>query len=162
MYPQQYIDAVNQITNVVDVNIALPVIEGDFKVYKAISRVVTYAPTVFDSPVSFKHLTGATMMFENKNFTRAILSFATDLLPAFIPTAFTGLGNGIFGHNEFGEGFFGGLANNTPFRTYIPRNCARCRFIVAKFEHKIAREGFGIFGLSISGNTQVSDRAYRV
>jgi hypothetical protein len=159
---ESIVDAVNEITNVLDVNTALPVVQGDFTVYKAISRVVTYSPVVFDNPVSFKHLTNATMMFENKNFTRAILSFATDLLPAFVPTAFTGLGNGIFGHSNFGENFFGGLANNTPFRTYIPRNCARCRFIVAKFEHKIAREGFAIFGLSISGNTNVSERAYRV
>lgn len=156
------VSSVNYITNTVVVNIALPYVQGDLKVFKAIQRTVTYSPIVFGDPLSWKHIRQATMLFENKNFTRAVLAFATDLLPAFNSTAFTGLGNGIFGHSEFGEGFFGGLANSTPFRTYVPRNCARCRFLVVKFTHKIAREGFGIFGLTLTGKTDVSDRAYRV
>lgn len=156
------VDVVNDITKVVDVNISLPFIQGNLLIFKAIPRVITYSPIVFDDPLNWKHLRQATIMFENKNFTRAMLSFATDLLPAFVKSPLRGLGNGIFGHSPFGQGFFGGLANNTPTRTWIPRNCARCRFIRLKFDHKIAREGFAIFGITVVAVETASERAYKV
>ncbi len=156
------VNDVDYLTNIATVDIALPFVAGNLKVYKAIQRVFTYSPMVFDDPLSWKHLRQTTLLFENKNFTRATLFFATDLLPAFVETGITGLGPGIFGFADFGEGFFGGLANSTPSRTLIPRNCARCRYLVVKFEHNIARETFAIFGITIVGNVNVSDRAYRV
>ena len=98
----------------------------------------------------------------NKAFTSAEVKFATDLLPGFTSVEFDGAGNGIFGNEDtFGSGFFGGSANSVPFRTYIPRDSQRCRYMVIKFIHKIARENILLQGISITGEVQQSTRAYR-
>lgn len=153
---------VNKVTKEITLNNEMPLIVGPITVYKAIETTFTYSPIIFEDPINFKHIGQATMMFINKAFTQATLSFATDLLPQFIPIVFNGDGNGIFGHIDgFGDNFFGGGSNSEPFRTYIPRQCQRCRYIVAKFTHKIAREQYGVYGLSLTGKNTGSARAYR-
>lgn len=155
------ITAVNRITRKVTVNLLLDFIVGDCTVYTAIRSSFTYSPTTFGDPLSFKHLSESTIMFETRNITSANLAFASDLLPEFINIPFNLDGNGIFGHSNFGTGFFGGLSNSAPFRTYIPRQCQRCRYVLAKFTHNIAREDYRILGMTVTGNITPSTRAYR-
>lgn len=152
---------VNSILNLITVNLSLDLMVGPFLVYKAIPTNFTYSPITMGDSLGLKHLREATMLFENKAFTSAILSFSTDLLPQFIPLPFPGDGNGIFGFSNFGSGFFGGNSNSAPFRTYIPRQCQRCRYLVMSFSHVIAREQYGIFGMSVTGEIGLSERAYR-
>lgn len=156
------ISSLNKVTKEITIGTELPFISGPLTLYKAIETSFTYSPITLGDPVNYKHLREATMMFINKAFTKATLSFATDLLPQLIPIPFNGDGNGIFGHIDgFGDNFFGGGSNSEPFRTYIPRQCQRCRYIVAKFTHRIAREQYGVYGLSITGKNTNSSRAYR-
>lgn len=156
------ITAINRITRKVTVNLQLEFIVGACTVYKSIRSTFTYAPTTFGDPLSLKHLSEATIMFETRNITSATLSFASDLLPEFIDIPFNLDGNGIFGHSPaFGSGFFGGLSNSAPFRTYIPRQCQRCRYIVAKYTHNVAREDYKILGMTATGNITPSTRAFR-
>lgn len=150
---------VNQKT--ITVNMALDFIQGPLTRFAGINTVATYGPTLFGDPINYKHLRESTMMFANKAFSNAELSFATDLLPRFIPVPFKGDGNGVFGHSEFGTGFFGGASHSAPFRTYIPRQCQRCRYILVRFNHKVAREIYSIFGMTITGENTGSPRAYR-
>ena len=145
----------------ITVNITLDYLVGDMTIYKAIKTSVTYSPITMGDPLMLKHLREATLMLETRNVTNASMSFATDLLPELIEVPFTLDGNGIFGHSNFGEGFFGGLSNSAPFRTFIPRQCQRCRFIVVNFQHKVAREDYRLLGATITGETQLSTRAYR-
>jgi hypothetical protein len=153
--------SVDKNLNTLTVNTALPYIVGPMTIYKAITTEVTYAPQVMGDPLGFKHLREATMMFENKAFTSATLSFATDLIPYFTDINFNGDGNGIFGNGKFGAGYFGGGSNSAPFRTYIPRNCQRCRYVVTKFKHVTAREQWAIYGITLTGKLSLSSRAYR-
>lgn len=152
---------VNLNTKIITVNLALDYVLGDMTIYKAIETTFTYGPQSMGDILNFKHLSEATMMFINKAFTSAKLSFASDLLPKFIDINFNGDGNGIFGASTFGSGFFGGGSNAAPFRTYIPRNVQRCRYVSCKFTHKVAREQYGILGLTITGEITPSTRAYR-
>lgn len=154
---------VSTVTKQITVNLDLDFVAGNLMIYKAIDSQLTWSPNHMGDPVGLKHLRESTLMFINKAFTSAVLSFASDLLPAFIPIGFNGDGNGIFGigTGPFGSGFFGGSSHSAPFRTYIPRNCQRCRYILARFNHKIAREAYGIYGLSITGEIGQSTRAYR-
>lgn len=152
---------VNPILNTIQLNLDLAYIVGPISIFKAISCSVVYNPNLMGDPLSFKHIREATMMFANKAFTSASLSFSTDLLPEFISVPFNGDGSGIFGHQTFGSHFFGGASNSAPFRTYIPRQCQRCRYINVGFNHTIAREQFGIYGLTLTGETGISSRAYR-
>jgi len=152
--------AVNKVTKKITLNHKLDFISGPLVFYQTITSVVTWSPQTMGDALSFKQFREATLIFEDKAFTNAILSFATDLLPAYTPVPFTGTSNGIFGFNDFGFNFFGGASHAAPFRTYIPRNAQRCRFLTCQFMHTGAREKFSIFGLSLTGEIY-SVRAYR-
>lgn len=134
---------------------------GPFTLYKAIPCSFQYTPLTMGDPLNYKHLREVTMMFANKAFTNASLSFNSDLFPELVEVKFNGDGNGIFGHQKFGLNFFGGTSNGAPFRTYVPRQCQRCRYIQVQFNHSVAREIYAVYGLTITGRTGLSSRAYR-
>ena len=145
----------------ITLNLDLDYVFGSITIYKAIPCRFTYSPITMGDPLGLKHLREATMMFASKAFTSAEMEFSTDLLPEVIQIPFNGDGNGIFGHQTFGSGFFGGGSNSAPFRTYIPRQCQRCRYINVGFIHSIAREQYAIYGITLTGEVGQSTRAYR-
>jgi hypothetical protein len=157
------ITAVNRNTNTITVSQPLPFIQGAAIVYNGIDCSIIYSPYTFGGdPISLKHISEAQILFDNLAFTNATVSFATDLLPDFQPITITGSGPGLFGiTNNFGSGFFGGASNSAPFRTLIPRFAQRCRYMVIKFEHTVARDKWALNGITLSGNTELSTRAYR-
>lgn len=152
----------NRSTGLVTLTPSLDFIQGPLILYKHIESTFTYSSLTLGDPVGYKQIREAEMYFENKTFTNAVMSFSTDLLPEFIDVPFNGLGNGIFGNNdEFGLDFFGGNSHSAPFRTYIPRQCQRCRSLDVKFTHAVAREKYSIFGVGVSARVGISGRAYR-
>jgi hypothetical protein len=161
-------------TRTITLNLPIPWVVGAMTVYNAIHSTFTYAPNDMmasqgesvipqgaGDSLMLKHLREATVIFDNQTFTSATVSFATDLVQSFTDVQITGSGNGIFGFNSFGSGFFGGLGASVPFRTYIPRDCQRCRYVVIKFSHAVAREKYSILGISVTGEVGQSTRAYR-
>jgi hypothetical protein len=152
--------SVDYIFKKVTLNKILDYVQGPIIVYSAIVSSVVYAPNTFGDPLSYKQIREATAMFANKAFTLAELSFSTDLLPAFTGVEFVGSGSGLFGHDEFGGNFFGGVSNSVPFRTIVPANCQRCRYLNVKFSHSTAREQYALYGITLTGKT-FSTRAYR-
>lgn len=157
------INNVNYFTNTITTDLTLDFVVGPMSVFKAIPTAFTYSPVTFKDALNIKQVSEATLMFENKQFTRATLAFKSDLIPNFINVLFNGNGNGNFGMGtgQFGGNFFGGGANAAPFRTYIPRDTQRCRYIVPRFTHLIALEKYSINGLTLTGNLSESSRAYR-
>jgi hypothetical protein len=155
------IDSINTVTSIVTLSLNLPFIQGMLTVYNSINSELTYSPITMGDALSLKHFRESTVMFENKAFTSATVSFATDLLPAFTDVPFFGDGSGIFGETTwFGNDFFGGASNSAPMRTLIPRNAQRCRYMVVKFNHNIARENISLFGITLTGDV-TSTRGYR-
>jgi len=153
---------INRVTRKVTLNLSLQYLVGEVTVYKAIESMFVYSPITFADPLMLKHLSEATIMFETRTLTGGTMSFATDLLPEFKDVEFNLDGNGIFGHVDgFGDGFFGGLGNSAPFRTFVPRQCQKCRYILIKFSHNTAREDYRINGVTVSGRTGLSIRAFR-
>lgn len=169
------VNPINNVTQSIVVNFALNYLIGPLIVFESIPVSITWAPQTLGDALGLKHMREMTMMFENKAFTSATMNFATDLLPSFNPVTIIGDGNGIFGFTGygtqmpnntgggigFGGNFFGGGSNSAPFRTYIPRNNQRCRYLVLQFQHDVAREEFAIFGISLTGEISQSTRAYR-
>jgi hypothetical protein len=169
------VTATNSLNHRITLNNALPFMIGPLTLYKAIDSEVTWSPVTFNDPLMIKHVREAQLLFENRAFTNATLSFSTDLLPGFINIPFLGTGNGIFGYTGipasvngipgptgFGYGYFGGASDSTPFRTYIPSQAQRCRFLNVKFNHTAAREQYAIFGLTLTQNDGAqSSRGYR-
>jgi len=157
------IEEVNLSSNQIVINPNLEYVVGPLLIYQAIKSTFTYSPVTFQDPLSLKQISEATLMFENKAFSNATLSFQSDLYPQFYDIDFVGNGNGSFGLGSgvFGGNFFGGGANAAPFRTYIPRNIQRCRYIIPMFTHSIAFEKYIINGLTLTGTVAQSTRAYR-
>lgn len=139
----------------------LQLLVGDLTTYSAIPYSVVYLPETMGDPLNFKQIREATIMFLSKAFTKATAFYSSDLLPEMIEVPFNGDGNGIFGNNLFGNSYFGGGSHAAPFRTYLPSKVQRCRYIVVGFQHRIAREQFGITGVTLTGRGGLSSRAYR-
>lgn len=155
------ITQLNTFTRQITLDLTLDWIVGPVIVFNAINTQFTYAPNVLGDPLTLKQVSEATMMFQDKAFSNATMSFATDLQPEFLDTTIIGDGKGLFGFSKFGTGYFGGGSNGVPFRTYIPRPCQRCRYILVQFTHDIAREQYSIYGSTLSGRTGISTRAYK-
>ncbi len=159
IYEVRIVD-VNSTTSIITIETATPLIIGTITIYKSFESEVEWCPEKMGDPSMGKHASEATLMFESLTFTEGTMSFASDLDPSFEDQEFNGLGIGVFGSGVFGNGNFGGAGNSKPFRTLIPRNKQRCRFLNLKFFHSIARENYAIYGYSITAN-ETSQRAYR-
>jgi hypothetical protein len=101
-------------------------------------------------------------MFDQNNFYRAILSFATDLSQDFVDIPFQGRGVGYWGYGIWGtpDFYWGGEGNDAPFRTIVPAEKQRCRYMTIKLAHEEARSKFRVVGIS-APIRQLSTRAYR-
>ena len=151
---------VDRLFNKITLNKNLDLVQGPVTIYNAIDCSIVYTPNTFGDPLSFKQVYQATAMFSDKKFTSAKMAFSTDLLPAFSEVEFDGSSTGLFGHDDFGYNFFGGVSNSVPLRTYVPKDRQRCRYLLVKFQHKVAREGYALYGITLTGRS-FSTRAYR-
>ena len=161
---ESVIISINEISKKVTMNITSPFLIGPIQAYKAIPNEILYSPLTFGDPLSLKQIFQATAMFNNTAFTSATMSFSSDLKPDFIGVPFNNLGNGIFGSYSdpgFGFGYFGGSGNSKPFRTLIPLQTQRCRYINVKYDHQVAREICELYGITLTGVMSESFRAYR-
>jgi len=145
----------------ITINSSIELQVGNMTFFQAIVSKFFYRPITMDDPMGLKHLRESTLMFEDNQFTSAKLGFATDLMPQIVEVPFDMNGNGIFGNQSFGTSLFGGISNNVPFRTYIPRDKQRCTYIQLEFKHNIAREKYALLSATVTGNISTSTRAYR-
>lgn len=138
---------------------SLQLMAGPWTLYKAFETIVQYAPQFAQDPSITKHWREGTIMFENSNYTNATLSYSSDLSPFFEHTDFLGQGNGDWGQFIFGQQNWGGIGAPIPFRTLVPRQKQRCRFLNVKFGQTYGREKFSIYGISLTYRP-VSTRGY--
>jgi hypothetical protein len=156
--------SVNKTLNRVILNLPLQWVVGPLTVYNSINCEFTYAPITFGDPLMNKQISETTIMFRDKAMTKITVGFSSDLKPEFTTIDMFGQGNGIFGHYSdpgFGYGFFGGGSNAAPFRTLVPAQNQRCRYLNMKITHKVAREEYALYGTTLTGNLGISQRAYR-
>lgn len=152
----------NMSTGEIVVPAALDYIFGEAYIFQKIESYIVYNPQFFGDPSMEKQVSEGTIMFENSNFSKATIAYASDKSPAFEEIEFDKAGVGTFGSFSFGGGTqmnFGGISAPIPLRTYIPRAKQRCRFISVKFKHSVALQGYAIYGISLKFrpyNTRVS------
>lgn len=153
---------VDAIKNQLTLSDPLEYLQGNYTLYKGITSSFQYAPVTVGDSLSWKQFSEFTLMFANKAFTTAEMDFSSDLVPNPETVMFNGDGSGAFGvSGRFGYNYFGGNSTSAPFRTYVPRSHQRCRFLNLRFQHTVAREMYAVYGASVSGNFQLSTRAYR-
>ncbi len=158
-YEEVILDTIN-ITNKAIVANSIPFIEGPIQAYKAIATKIQWAPQHFGASDLLKQVREGTIIFDQNNFYSGTISYASDRSANFEAIPFPGQGVGFWGGNNWGEGTWGGLGNEIPTRTLIPRDKQRCRHIKVKFEHSNAREVYKVLGISLEPR-QISKRAYR-
>jgi len=143
---------------------AAPFIEGDFKVYKHIKSEIQWSPQHFGDPSALKQIREGTIIFDQNNFYDATVAYSSDLSAGFVEIPFLGKGVGYWGSSEWGrtspDFYWGGDGNDIPFRTIIPREKQRGRYLNVRFNHDNAREKFRILGISAVVRS-LSTRAYR-
>jgi hypothetical protein len=144
------VTSVNKLNNTVTVKDIVPVMFGDITLYKAIKTTVIWNPAFFGDPTLDKQVREGTIFFENSNFSKMTISYASDQSPSYESTEFQGMGNGDWGQFNWGVMNWGGVGAPVPLRTYIPLEKQRCRFINVKFEHSVSFENFSIYGLSLT------------
>lgn len=154
------IESVNKQNNFVEVNYEFPFIQGDITVYKAYECEVIYAAQHFGKPDTIKQIREATMMFDQSNFYKSYISFASDISPHFEEEEFPGRGRGGWGDPGFGGDSWGGEGDETPSRSNVPRDKQRCRYIRVKLRHINAREEWAVVGVSFEPRL-TSSRGYR-
>lgn len=154
------IEAVDRNHSTIDSEVIPVFMVGPVTIYKGIRTSIVWAPSTMGDPSALKHVREATMLFEASTFRGATVSYNTDLSPGFEPIDFIMDGNGTWGGFFWGENNWGGGGSGVPFRTYIPRQKQRCRYIRTKFEHNDAFYKFSILGTSYVFEVN-SDRAYR-
>jgi hypothetical protein len=141
--------------------IQVPFIVGDVTLYKAIDCFVEYGPENLGNPSVGKQFREAKLFFDQYNFTFASMGFRSDVYASRQETLFQGEGNGDYGTQIYGEKIYGGLSNEKPFRTYIPRNYQRCIHLILSLRHKAARESFKLNGYAVTYKEETSERYYK-
>jgi hypothetical protein len=155
------VDSINYTINQITLHYALNFIGGPITLYKAINSQITWAPQILSDAAMLKQARESTVIFDDDSFTNATVSYSTDLSPSFDSIDFSGIGNGVYGYsNNWGDDYWGGQGSGTPFRTYVPLEKQRCRYIQCRIQHNIAFEKYGILGNSYTYELN-SSKAYR-
>lgn len=159
---EAYIKELDDTRNQVTTHIVRPFLEGPIQVYKGFTCTVEWNPQHFGNPAAVKQVRYVTIMFDQNNFYDAVAKFYSDASQALVQVPFSGKGIGYWGDMAWGDPnhYWGGVGNDIPFRTPVPRGKQKCRYLSVVFEHKNAREYFRILG--ISGVVRmISERGYR-
>lgn len=152
--------AVNALLSKITLAYLVPFIAGTVVQYVRIDSSVVWVPHHFGDASLLKHVSESTILFENVDFTEATASYSSDLSPGFEAIPIMGEGTGIWGFFDWGQVVWGGEGTSRPFRTLVPANKQRCRYINGQFAHRAAFEKYAVFGISYTF-TPISSRAYR-
>jgi hypothetical protein len=142
------VESVDTVQGSIKVLAITPILQGNLTLYKAIKSEVIYAPITFGDPVSMKHIRVGTAMFANADLAFGNLSYSTDLSPNYEGVDFTLEGDGSWGTFFYSSTTWGGEGTQRPFRTLIPRQKQRCRFIRPRFVHSTAFYKYLLYGVS--------------
>lgn len=129
-----------------------PLIQGSITIYNHIENEIQYVPQWLTDVSMTKQVSEGTYIFEDSAFTKATVSYSSDLSADFEDLEIAASGPGLYGNMTYGEGVYGGGGNGVPFRTLIPRDKQRCRYLNLKFRHSIAREIYYLYGISLNFN----------
>jgi hypothetical protein len=137
-----------------------PFIVGACEIHKGYEALVTWTPMHFGDPSIWKQVRESKIMFQTDDFEGGFYGFNTDIANDYEEVEFSKEGDGSWGGNTWGDFNWGGVGSQVPFRTLIPRQKQRCRFIRPRFRHINSRNKFAIFGISFTfeGGTERSSK----
>ena len=151
---------INNNINTITTNAVPLLIVGPITDLKGIQTNIIWAPNIGTDPSLLKHYREATMLFETSNFIGGTVAYSSDLSPNFEAINFSMDGSGVWGGFIWGATTWGGGGTGVPFRTYVPLNKQRCRWIMSQLSHSYANYSYAVLGISYAYDIS-SDRAYR-
>lgn len=154
------VETIDTVRNIVTTSYYMPFLKGEIINYTSIATEIQWAPQHLGNPESMKHINWGTVVFDDNNIYKAMISYASDLNKAFGENTVIGSGTGSYSNFAWDEINWGGVGNDVPERVLIPQQQQRCRYIFVKFEHAIARESFKLVGITLNGR-ELSTKAYR-
>jgi hypothetical protein len=155
------IQSVSSFTNTLELLNEVPFIIGDCTIFNAINCFIEYAPEVINDASVGKQFSQAVLLFDQFNITKGNIGFRTDVYASRQEVEFFGEGNGDYGTQVYGEKIYGGLGNERSFRTYVPRNYQRGKYMILSFRHRLGRENFKLLGYSVTHEGAPKDRFYK-
>ena len=163
VYYESIILAKNVFTNRVTLSQMIPVLYGSedpMTIFKVINSDIIWSPQHFGEPNSLKQIHEATFIFSHNNFHSIAAEFMSDLSPDFEPVVYYGRGNGSWGLFNWGGTNWGGEGSESPFRTLVPMNKQKCRYLTPRLKHANCRNKFRLIGVSATPRV-ISTRGYR-
>jgi hypothetical protein len=155
------ITKVNKFTSTIVIQDEIPFVVGDCKVFSYINAFIEYSPDTIGDASLGKHFSQASLLFDQFNFTFGTFGFRGDIYASRQEVLFPGDGSGDYGVQVYGEDIYGGLSNERSFRTYVPRNYQRGKYLTLSFRHLLARENFRLVGYSITHEGSPEKRFYK-
>jgi hypothetical protein len=146
--------------NIITVKKPNKFLQGSITIYKGISCKVQYVPQHFGKPEVTKQITHGTFIFDQNNFWGGSVAYSSDRSYDFTTIQFPLKGPGYWDGFNWADVTWGGLGNEIPVITLIPRDKSRCRYIHVQFNHVNAREIWRLLGVSLEPR-EVSTRGYR-
>lgn len=159
---EAYITDIDYRGNLVYIHTERPFLQQDITVHKRIKKIVEWNPQHFGDPSAVKQIRSVTILFDQNNFSIARAKFASDVSQSLSEVPITGKGIAYFGDMNWDnpDSYWGGQGNDVPFRTVVPREKQKCRYLTMVFEHINAREEFKVLG--ITGVVRpISSRGYK-
>jgi len=159
---EAYITGVNQRDNFIYSNKERPFLQQQITVYKHIPKLIEWNPQHFGDPSALKQVRSVSIIFDQNNFYVGEARFSSDVVQALTSVPVKGKGIAYWDDLEYNDlnAYWGGEGNDVPFRTVVPRDKQRCRYLTIEYSHRNAREDFRVLG--ITGVVRpISDRGYR-
>jgi hypothetical protein len=137
-------------------------LQGNIEVYKAIKIEMQWNPLHYGDPSAQKQFSKGTVIVDQNNFTKATVSYSSDISQEFVEIEKFGKGVGYFSSGDYGNLnlTWGGAGSDAPIMNIIPREKQRGRYLNVKFVHRVSRENVRVLGVSTVIRA-VSDRAFR-
>ena len=118
--------------------------------HNKISSKIVWSPAHAGDPSIFKQFRETNLLFSSITSNVIDLSFRSDIQRGYEKVMFQSESTGAWGKLPWGEEPWGGTSEPRGFRTYIPGQKQRCRFLEPKFEHNRAYENYLLVGLSLT------------
>lgn len=141
---------INTVTNEITVEFIFDWDLNTVTYYNHIATSITWAPTHAGEASIFKQFRESNLMFSDIASNSISLSYRSDIQRGFETIDFVSDTTGAWGQFAWGDEPWGGVSNPKAFRTYIPAQKQRCRFLEPKFQHKRAYESFTLVGISLT------------
>jgi hypothetical protein len=145
--------AVDSVDNQITIENNFDLFLTDCEIKRSIETEVEFVPQHAGDPSILKHWSEAQLMFTLFNVRSVNLGFKTELSRFFEDIELDGTGVGAWGLFQWGNHPWGISDIPEDFRTFVPQQKQRCRFINVRFKHSNAYESYAMAGIALKFNT---------